>query len=69
MLQQNSKVKGAAYAQRKVVFLLSFASTLTAESLQMLAGYVRSYGEAFLKANEEAPDKTAKARVLIQEIN
>jgi hypothetical protein len=51
------------------VFLLSFASALSAEGLQLLTAHVRSYGEAFVKANEEVPAKPLKERVLIQEIN
>ena len=69
LLQQNTGIKGAAYALRKILFLLSFASALTAEELQALSGCVRIYGETFVIANEEARAKTTTARVLIQEIN
>ncbi len=71
MLQQSMQLKGAAYAFRKVVFLLSFASALTVEELQALAQPVRSYGAAFVKANEELPAKAkaSETRALIQEIN
>jgi hypothetical protein len=68
-LQLNRQLKGSTYALRKIVFLLSFASALTDEKLQVLVGYIRGYGEFFLQANEEAPAKAAQARVLIQEIN
>jgi hypothetical protein len=71
LLQHSMQVKGAAYAFRKVVFLLSFASALTAEELHALAAPIRSYGGAFVKANEEpaVKSKANEARVLIQEIN
>ncbi len=71
LLQHSVQLKGAAYAFRKVVFLLSFASGLTEEEVNALAAPIRSYGGAFVKANEEpaVKSKASEARVLIQEIN
>ena len=69
LLLQQQQLKGSAYALRKVVFLLAFASALTAEQLRLLVDSVRSYGEAFVKDNEEAPAQAPQAKVLIQEIN
>ncbi len=69
LLEQHQQLKRAPYALRKVVFLLAFASALTEEQRLLLVDSIKSYGQTFVKANEEAPAHAPKAKVLIQEIN